>query len=93
VPSRTAQSTPWRSAAARKNANTTTAGPLIVIEVVISPSGILSNSVSKSSRESVATPQRPTSPSLRGSSESSPMSVGMSKATERPVCPWSVRKR
>ena len=70
-----------------KNANATTAGPLIVIEVVMSPSGIRSNSVSKSSRESVATPQRPTSPSLRGSSESSPISVGMSNATERPVWP------
>ena len=93
VPSSVVQSTPCSSAVARKNANTTTAGPLIVIEVVTSPSGILSKSVSKSSSESVATPQRPTSPSLRGSSESSPMSVGMSNATDRPVCPCSVRKR
>ena len=69
---------------ARKNANATVAGPLIVIDVLMSPKGIESNSVSKSSRESVATPQRPTSPSLRGSSESSPIRVGMSKATLSP---------
>ena len=84
VPSRAAQGTPWRSAAARKKANTIVAGPLMVIEVVMSDSGMPSNSVSKSSSESVATPHRPTSPSLRGSSESRPIRVGMSKATDRP---------
>ena len=50
-----------------------------------------SKSVSKSASESVATPQRPTSPSLRGSSESRPISVGMSNATDRPPCPCSSR--
>ena len=65
----------------------------MVIDVVMSPSGMPSNSVSKSSRESVATPQRPTSPSLRGSSESKPIRVGMSNATDSPPCPWSSRNR
>ena len=45
VPSRRSHGTPCRSAAARKKANTTTAGPLIVIDVEMSPSGIPSNSV------------------------------------------------
>ena len=43
---------------------------LIVIEVVTWSSGIASNSVSMSSRLSIATPTRPTSPSACGSSES-----------------------
>ena len=46
-----------------------------------------------SSTESTATPSRPTSPSDRAWSESSPISVGMSNAVDRPVCPWSSRKR
>ena len=64
-----------------------TAGPLIVIEVVTSPSGMPSNSTSMSAAESIATPQWPTSPSERGSSESRPISVGMSNATDRPPPP------
>jgi hypothetical protein len=87
VPSSTFHGTPCRSAVARKKANRIVAGPLIVIDVVTSPSGMPSNSNSKSARESVATPHRPTSPSLRGSSESRPISVGMSKATDSPPCP------
>ena len=38
-----------------------------------------------SSMVSMATPHFPTSPMLRTSSESRPMSVGRSKAVERPV--------
>ena len=64
-----------------------TAGPLIVIEVVTSPSGIPSNSTSMSAALSMATPQWPTSPSARASSESRPISVGMSKATDSPPPP------
>ena len=64
-----------------------TAGPLIVIEVVVSASGMPSNSTSMSAAESMATPQCPTSPSERGSSESRPIKVGMSKATDRPAPP------
>ena len=40
-----------------------------------------------SAAESMATPQCPTSPSERGSSESRPISVGMSNATDRPPPP------
>ena len=45
------------------------------------------NNVSMSSRLSIATPSRPTSPSLRGLSESWPISDGMSNAVLRPVWP------
>ena len=91
VPSRSDHGTPCRSAAARKNANRIVAGPLMVIDVEMSPSGMPSKSASKSASESVATPHRPTSPSLRGSSESRPISVGMSKATDSPPWPWASR--
>ena len=40
-----------------------------------------------SARVSIATPQRPTSPSDIGSSESRPSSVGMSNAVESPSPP------
>ena len=66
---------------------TGTAGPLIVIDVVTSPSGMPSKSTSMSAAESIATPQCPTSPSERGSSESRPISVGMSNATDSPPPP------
>ena len=53
VPSSRSHGTPCRSAVARKNANATTAGPLIVMEVEMSPSGMPSNRVTKSSSVSV----------------------------------------
>ena len=59
VPSSAARSTPWRSAATRYMQKTGTAGPLIVIDVVTSPSGMPSNSTSMSAAESIATPQWP----------------------------------
>ena len=93
VPSSVFQSTPCRSAVARKNANRMAAGPLMVIEVLIRPRSIPSNSASKSDSESVATPHLPTSPSLTGSSESRPMRVGMSKATDNPPCPCASKNR
>ena len=40
-----------------------------------------------SAAESIATPQWPTSPRQRGSSESRPISVGMSNATLSPPPP------
>ena len=46
--------------------------------------------ISKSRRQSTAMPTRPTSPWASGWSESSPIWVGRSKATFRPVCPWSI---
>ena len=80
-------SMPWRSAATRYMQKTGTAGPLIVIDVVVWSSGMPSKSTSMSAAESMATPQWPTSPSERGSSESRPISVGMSNATDRPSPP------
>ena len=87
VPLSLPRSAPCRSAATSIMQNTGTAGPLIVIDVVTSSSGIESNSTSMSAAESMATPQWPTSPSDCGSSESRPIRVGMSKATLRPPPP------
>jgi len=87
VPFSFVTSAPWRSAAARYRQKTGTAGPLIVIDVVIPASGIPSNRMSMSAAESTATPQCPTSPADRGSSESRPIRVGMSKATDSPPPP------
>ena len=63
------------------------AGELMVIEVVMAPMSISAKRSSKSASVSMATPARPTSPALRGSSESRPMRVGRSKAVERPSPP------
>ena len=67
------------------------AGALMVIDTLTRPRSMPPNSVCMSSSESIATPSRPTSPSDRGWSESWPISDGMSKAVESPVCPWSSR--
>ena len=80
-------SAPCRSAATTYMQNTGTAGPLIVIDVVVAARSMPSNRTSMSAAESIATPQCPTSPSARASSESRPISVGMSKATDRPPPP------
>jgi hypothetical protein len=63
---------------------------LIVIEVDTWSSGILSNSTRMSSIESIATPTLPTSPCAIGASESCPIWVGRSKATDSPVVPASI---
>jgi hypothetical protein len=55
--------------------------------VVVPARSMSSNSASMSTAESMATPQWPTSPSDWGSSESRPISVGMSKATDNPPPP------
>ena len=60
---------------------------LMVMEVETSSRGIPWKSTSMSSRESMATPTLPTSPSAMGWSESYPIWVGRSKATESPVVP------
>ncbi len=67
--------------------NTGTAGPEMVIDVVTCSSGMSANRTSMSAAESIATPQWPTSPRLRGSSESRPIRVGMSNATDSPPPP------
>jgi hypothetical protein len=59
VPSSLEISAPWRWAAARYMQNTGAAGPLIVIEVVTSASGMPENSRSMSAAESIATPAVP----------------------------------
>ncbi len=66
---------------------------LMVMEVDTSPSGIPWKRAARSSKESMATPTRPTSPRAMGWSESYPICVGRSKATERPVVPCSRRYR
>ncbi|GFJ80546.1 hypothetical protein Phou_047260 [Phytohabitans houttuyneae] len=60
---------------------------MIVIDVETLSSGIPSKSSRMSSSESIATPTLPTSPWATGSSESYPIWVGRSNATERPVVP------
>ena len=91
VPPSLAADTPCFSATAMYMQSRIAAGELIVIEVVMSASGIPSNRVSMSASESIATPQCPISPRLVGASESWPIKVGMSKATESPVCPLPSR--
>jgi hypothetical protein len=60
---------------------------LIVIEVETWPSGMRSSSALMSATESIATPTFPTSPRAAGASESYPIWVGRSKATDSPVVP------
>ena len=62
---------------------------------LIRSSGIPAIRVSMSARLSIATPTLPTSPAAAGSSESRPICVGRSRATEKPVTPASrsARKR
>src|SRR2546422_7783321 len=55
----------------------------MVMEVETFSRGIPSKRVSMSSSESMATPTLPTSPCARGASESNPICVGRSNATER----------
>ena len=95
VPLSLVVSMPCRSAATRYMQKTGTAGPLIVIDVVTSSSGMSRNRISMSAALSTATPQWPTSPSERGSSESRPINVGMSNATLSPPPPRPriIRKR
>src|SRR6266568_22414 len=87
VPFSLLTSAPWRSAATTYMQNTGTAGPLIVMDVVVAAKSMPSKRTSISAAESTATPQCPTSPSARGSSESRPIRVGMSNATDSPPPP------
>ncbi len=64
------QSAPCFSATTRYIAQSTLAGELMVIDVVICSRGMPSKRISISSSESMATPHLPTSPSLAGWSES-----------------------
>jgi len=91
VPPSLSAGTPCSSATAIYMQSRIAAGELMVIEVVMSASGMPANSVSMSASESIATPQCPISPRLVGASESCPIKVGMSKATESPVWPFASR--
>jgi len=93
VPRTRRHSTPCSPAATSRKAKMIWAGPLMVIDTETSPRGMPSKRRTMSSAESTATPQLPTSPRDRGWSESRPISVGMSKATETPCCPCSSRWR
>lgn len=63
---------------------------MIVIDVETLSSGIPPNSTRMSSMESMATPTLPTSPLAIGASESWPIWVGRSKATDRPMVPLAM---
>ena len=65
----------------------------MVIEVDTSPSGMPPNRIRMSSIESIATPTLPTSPEASAASESIPIWVGRSKATDSPVVPCSISSR
>ncbi|MBP2687786.1 MAG: hypothetical protein H6Q81_2691 [Deltaproteobacteria bacterium] len=93
VPFSAFAATPCFSPTAMYIASRMAAVELIVIEVETLPRGIRSNRSSMSSSESIATPTFPTSPNAIGASESYPIWVGRSKATDRPVCPCSRRYR
>ena len=78
---------PCCSATTRYIAKIIAAGELIVIDVVMSPRAMPSNSASMSASEVTLTPHLPTSPSDSGWSGSRPISVGRSNATLSPVPP------
>ena len=59
----------------------------MVMETDILSSGISSNRIFISSTESIATPAIPTSPTTLSWSESYPLCVAKSNATESPFCP------
>ena len=87
VPPSAARGTPAFSAWATNIAKITAAGELIVIDVVIDARSIPAYRSSMSANESIATPQRPTSPNAISSSESIPNNVGMSNAVDNPSPP------
>jgi hypothetical protein len=89
VPRSADRSTPCSPATSSYRSSRIAAVELIVIDVVTRSSGIWSKRVRMSAIESIATPTLPTSPAAIASSESSPIWVGRSKATESPVCPAS----
>ena len=66
MPDSVRQSAPCCSATTRYIAKIIAAGELIVIDVVMSPSGMPSNSVSMSASDATLTPHFPTSPSDSG---------------------------
>ena len=66
VPASRAWPTPCSSAATTYPARTGSTAPFMVMETLVSPSGMPSNRRFMSSTESMATPALPTSPATRG---------------------------
>ena len=91
VPESADASMPRSSATSSYSRSRIGAVALIVIDVETRSSGIASSNLAMSSTVSIATPVLPTSPSARGWSESRPIWVGRSNATDRPVWPCSSR--
>jgi hypothetical protein len=91
VPFSACRETLWLSPTAMYMARRIDAVELMVIEVDTFPRGIRSNRTPMSSIESIATPTFPTSPEATGLSESYPICVGRSNATDNPVCPCASR--
>ena len=87
VPVILSPATPFSSATSWYISSSSAAGALIVIEVETWSSGRPSKSSRMSSMESMATPTLPTSPCEISASESWPIWVGRSKATESPPVP------
>jgi hypothetical protein len=85
--------TPFSSATSWYISSSRAAGALIVIEVDTSSSGSWSKRIRMSSIESMATPTLPTSPCAISASESWPIWVGRSKATDRPPVPLATSWR
>ncbi|MCF0091210.1 hypothetical protein B0E37_06331 [Streptomyces sp. MH192] len=90
VPVSLSAATPCSSATSWYSRSSSAAGALIVIEVDTLSSGIPPNSTRMSSSESIATPTLPTSPCASGASESCPICVGRSNATDRPIVPFAI---
>jgi hypothetical protein len=91
VPRRFFEGTPCFSPTATYMARRMAAVALMVKEVLTFPRSMPSNMSSISFRVSMATPTLPTSAAARGSSESSPIWVGRSRAALSPDCPFSSR--
>ena len=91
VPLSLRTSAPVRRATAMYSASRMAALALMVIDVEIFSRLIPAKSRSMSSIESIATPTFPTSPTAMAWSESMPICVGKSNATESPVVPWASR--
>lgn len=90
VPVSCCAGTPCSSPTSWYISRSSAAGALIVMDVETWSSGIPSNSTRMSSMESIATPTLPTSPDAISASESWPIWVGRSKATDRPVVPLAM---
>ncbi len=87
VPESAERGMPRSSAVTTYIASRIAAGPLTVIDVLTADRSMSANRSCMSATVSTATPARPTSPTDHSSSESRPISVGMSNAVDSPVPP------